>query len=174
MATSLNVDVNKCADRLKARFPQFEEYKLEVELPASKGQYIAMKIENENPVLFSIYVIISHNDGIMLRFGELILYCQHTAVDAGMLEKIDMILSDKIIALVNYENAIYEKRGIPKISTYFIMGDSGELDEERKRLHSVLSDLRRNVTGLKRFFNKYRGITVLLNWSGTMFEKFER
>lgn len=174
MAASLNVNVNKCAERLKARFPQFEEYKLEAELPASKGKYIAMKIKNENPVLFSIYIIISHDDGIMLRFGDLILYCQHTAVDAGMLEKIDMILSDKLIALVNYENTIYEKRGIPKFSTYFIMSDSGELDEDRKRLHSILTDLRQKVTGLKRIFNKYRGVTVLENWSGTMFEKFER
>lgn len=59
LAKSLNVNVEKCAERLKESFPQFQEYKLDFELPVSKGKYISMKIQNENPVSFSIYVIIS-------------------------------------------------------------------------------------------------------------------
>lgn len=174
MAKSLNVNVEKCVERLKDSFPQFEEYKLDYELPASKGKYVAMKIQNENPVSSSIYTIISECDGIMLRFGDMILYSNYTEVDRTMLEKIEQILTDKLIMLVNYENPVYVKNGIPKFYTYFIMNDTGEFDEDRIRLRDALIDLRHNLTGIKRLMSKYRGVTVIVNWSGSTFEKFER
>lgn len=174
LAKSLNVNVEKCAERLKDRFPQFEEYKLDCELPASKGKYIAMKIQNENPVSFPIYAIISQYDGIMLRFGDMVLYVNYPEVDQEMLERVDQILSDKLVMLVNYQNNIYVKSGIPKFSTYFIINDSGEFDEDRIRLRDALIDLRHNLTGIKRLMSKYKGITVIVNWSGSTFEKFER
>lgn len=174
MAKSLNVNVEKCAERLKESFPQFQEYKLDFELPSSKGKYIAMKIQNENPVSFSIYVIISACDGIMLRFGDMMLYSNYSEVDRGMLEKIEQILSDKLVMLINYENPVYVKNGIPKFSTYFIMNESGEFDDDRIRLRDALIDLRHNLKGIKRLMSKYRGVTVIVNWSGSMFEKFER
>ncbi|MDD6396159.1 MAG: hypothetical protein ACI4IJ_09275 [Acutalibacteraceae bacterium] len=174
MAKSLNVDVEKNVEILKNRFPQFEEYKLDFELPANKGKYSALKLQNENPVSFSIYTIISQNDGILLRFGDLMLYCNHPNVDNEFLEKIDLILSDRFIALVNYENILHLKQGIPGFSTYFVMNETGEFDDERRRLRDTLIELKRNHTGLKWLFNKYRGVTVLTNWSGSMFEKFEK
>lgn len=174
LAKSLNVDVEKCVERLKNRFPQFEEYKLELELPANKGKYSALKLQNENPVSFSIYTIISQNDGILLRFGDLMLYCNHPYIDNEFLEKIDLILSDRLIALVNYKNVIYLKQGIPSFSTYFVVNETDEFDDDKKRLRDTLIELKRNQTGLKRLFSKYRGVTVLTDWSGSRFEKFEK
>ncbi len=174
MAKSLNVDVEKCVERLKNRFPQFEEYKLDVELPSTKGKYVAMKIKNENPVSFSIYTVISQVDGVLLRFGDLMLYCNYPEVDTEMLDKIDLILSDRLIALVNYENVVYLKKEVPNFSTYFVMNETGEFDAERIRLRDTLIELKRNHKGLKWLFNKYKGVTVLTNWSGSTFEKFEK
>lgn len=173
MAKSLNVNVEKCVERLKNRFPQFEEYKLDYEFPASKGKYVAMKIQNENPVSFSLYTIISQNDGVLLRFGDLMLYCNQPEVNAEMLEKIDLILSDRLIALVNYESQIYLKRQISNFGTYFIMNETGEFDEDRIRLRDALIELKRKRKGLGWLFNKYKGVTVIVNWSGSTFEKFE-
>lgn len=110
----------------------------------------------------------------MLRFGDMMLYSNHSEVDQGMLEKIELILSDKLIALINYENMLNVKKEIPKFSTYFIMNESGEFDQDRIRLRDALIDLRHNLTGIKRLVSKYRGVTVITNWSGSMFEKFER
>lgn len=173
MAKSLNADVEKCVERLQARFPQFEEYKLDFELPANKGKYVAVKIQNENPVSFSIYALISQADGVLLRFGDMILFSHKPEVNNEMLDKIELILSDRFIALINYESVIYEKQGIPNFTSHFVMNETGEYDDERKRLRDTLIEVKRHRKGLGWLFNKYKGITVIVNWSGSTFEKYE-
>lgn len=173
MSSSMYVDVEKSVERLKDHFPQIEEYKLDYELSQKNGKYAALKIQNENPVLNSIYVLISQHKGVLLRFGDLVLCCEYPEVDGEVVNVINLILSDKLAAMVNYENIVYMKSQVARFTRYFIIDDSKEKDDSAQ-LNQLMEDLKQELGLIKRMFNKYRGITVIYNWSGSLFERYER
>ncbi len=170
MSKSLAFDAQQCAEALKKKFPLFEEYTPE----NGAGESVNLRIPNENPVSSPIFVTISQQGGITMRFGDLVLCCGARELSDNLLSKIDLVLSDRLVALVNYRTMGYLKRGVSNFYSSFVINDSEEFDDEKKRLRDMRIRLRSNLSGLRKFTDKYRGVTVLYNWSGSLFEKFER